>query len=146
VKKHIWAQVEFWFRVAFGFWGGFLDHKWGFMVYRVSYRCFGIKKKGLQNRFLGQKSIGPDFLATIVAEIWAKQTTHRLARQRTHCLLLSWLLDPRRLCLTWLPDSLPLAWHMTAKPMSRESGMAVRPNNMGLTILPKPGAWVWHGY
>jgi len=31
---------------------------------------------------------------------------------------------------------------MTAKPMSRESGMAVRPNSMGLTILPKPGAWV----
>ena len=65
----------------------------------------------MQNRFLSQKSIGPDFPATIVAEIWAKQMTHRLPQQRTHCLLLSWLLDPRQLCLTWLPDSVPLAWH-----------------------------------
>jgi hypothetical protein len=60
-----------------------------FMVYRVFYRCFGIKEKGLQKKFLGQKSIGPDFLATIVAEIWAKQTTCHLPRQRTRCLLLS---------------------------------------------------------
>jgi hypothetical protein len=50
-------------------------------------------------------------LATIVAEIWAKQTTCHLPRQRTRCLLLSWLLDPKQLGLTWLPDSLPLVWH-----------------------------------
>jgi hypothetical protein len=37
-------------------------------------------KKGLQNRFLGQKSIGLDFPATMVAGIWAKQTQRRLPR------------------------------------------------------------------
>jgi len=57
----------------------------------------------LQNRFLGQKSIGPDFLGTTVVEIWVKQATRCLPWQATCHLLLAWLPDPSRLGLVWLP-------------------------------------------
>jgi hypothetical protein len=46
------------FRVEFGFWGVFFEAMNEFvMVFRVFW-----VKNGLQKRFLGQKSIGPDFL------------------------------------------------------------------------------------
>jgi len=54
----------------------------------VFYSFFWVKK-GLQNRFLGQKSIDPDFPATTVAGIWAKQATRYLPRQAMHRLLLA---------------------------------------------------------
>jgi len=53
--------------------------------------------------FLGQKSKGLDFLATIVVEIWVKQVTRCLPWQATRRLLLAWLLGPRCLGLVWLP-------------------------------------------
>jgi len=42
----------------------------------IVFKVFWVKNR-LQNRFLGQKNINPDFPVTTVAIIWAKQATHR---------------------------------------------------------------------
>jgi len=74
-------------------------------------------KNRLQNWFLGQKSISPNFSTTTVAEIWAKQAIRYLSQQATRRLLLDWVWHG------WQPQG---AWV--------QHGCHTR------------SAWVWHGY